>query len=516
MLRKLAQILSFGILAFQLYIPWSVPHLATQDGPAHVYTAFVTRDLILHRHTSPYHEMYRVQRSLLPNWTCTLLLAAYLSVFGPDHAEAFLMSVCLLAGYGAFAFCLRVLQAGMPGALLIANWLLQSWFLWGGFYNFYLGMALLPLMVGGYLRYRRQFTGLRAGVLAAALVLLFFTHLLPAAFALAILCVLGLWLGFWQKDGWRPFLLLLAALCPAALLILRYAVQWRSAALYQPQVLNSLLQFPQKLFVFSAGLVDQQRYLWMLVLVCTVVACCTLRREEARGPLGGLAFAAALAFIGYLFIPDVGFGGSVVKTRFAWAVFLLGSLVLCSAQRLPAMRVAAALVAGICLSAQLTVIARHARASSDAIGEYLAATDPLPEGAHFVRMNFTAPVAMARLSIDHLAFNPLLHLASLGAVRRHAVDLSDYQSATGTFSVQLKPSIDPGKQATLWAFESAGADAWISLEWLRKNMPVAIDYVLVVDDDSPGAGASPMRQVAANPGTPFATLYKLAALSAEH
>ena len=516
MLRKLAQVLSFGILAFQLYIPWSVPHLATQDGPAHVYTAFVTRDLVLHRHTSPYHQMYRVQKSLLPNWTCTLLLACYLGVFGPDHAEAFLMSICLLAGYGAFAYCLRVLQAGMPGALLLANWLLQSWFLWGGFYNFYLGMVLLPLIVGGYLRYQRRFDRLRAGLLAAALVVLFFTHLLPAAFALAILSVLALWLGFWQRDGWRPLLLLLAALCPAAVLILRYALQWRSAAIYHPAVLDSLLQFPQKLFVFSAGLADEQRYVWVLVLICIVIACCSLRREEARGPLGGLTLAAALAFIGYLLIPDLGFGGSVVKTRFAWAVFLLGGLVLCSAQKFRMIRVTAAFLVGLSLLAQLTVVARQARTSSDAVAEYLAATDPLPEGAHFVRMNFAAPMAMARLSIDHLAFNPLLHLASLGAVRRHAVDLSDYQSATGTFSVQLKPSIDPGKQATLWAFESAGADAWISLEWLRKNMPVAIDYVLLVDDQSPGSGAPAMQQAGVNTGTPFVGLYKLAALPAEN
>ena len=87
--------LSAAISAFQIYIPWSVPHLVTQDGPSHVYMAFVTKDLLFHRHTSPYHELYRVQKTALPNWTGTLILAAFLGVsgpgaFGPDHAEAFL------------------------------------------------------------------------------------------------------------------------------------------------------------------------------------------------------------------------------------------------------------------------------------------------------------------------------------------------------------------------------------------------------------------------------------------
>jgi hypothetical protein len=87
--------LSAAIFAFQIHIPWSVPHLVTQEGSSHVYMAFVTKDLLFHRHTSPYHELYRVKKTALPNWTGTLILAAFLGVSGPgafeaDHAEAFL------------------------------------------------------------------------------------------------------------------------------------------------------------------------------------------------------------------------------------------------------------------------------------------------------------------------------------------------------------------------------------------------------------------------------------------
>lgn len=41
---------------------------------------------------------------------------------------------------------------------------------------------------------------------------------------------------------------------------------------------------------------------------------------------GAVAAVTLLMFALYLLIPDLGFGGSVVKMRFAWAVFLFGGL----------------------------------------------------------------------------------------------------------------------------------------------------------------------------------------------
>jgi hypothetical protein len=45
----------------------------------------------------------------------------------------------------------------------LSNALLETWFLWTGFYNFYLGMAMVPLGIGFYARRSRRLTIRAAG-----------------------------------------------------------------------------------------------------------------------------------------------------------------------------------------------------------------------------------------------------------------------------------------------------------------------------------------------------------------
>ncbi|MDQ6665155.1 MAG: hypothetical protein M3Z23_12260, partial [Acidobacteriota bacterium] len=72
--RLLPAILSFALLALQAAIPWTARHFVTQDGPSHLYTATIAKDLLLHR-DSPYAAVYKFQPELVPNWTTTVLLA---------------------------------------------------------------------------------------------------------------------------------------------------------------------------------------------------------------------------------------------------------------------------------------------------------------------------------------------------------------------------------------------------------------------------------------------------------
>jgi len=74
-LDRLPAILAFALLAFQLALPWTVPHFATQDGPSHIYTAGVATDLILHHGHSHFSPVYQMNRRLVPNWTATILFA---------------------------------------------------------------------------------------------------------------------------------------------------------------------------------------------------------------------------------------------------------------------------------------------------------------------------------------------------------------------------------------------------------------------------------------------------------
>jgi len=308
---KFLRILSLAILAFQIYIPWSVPHFATQDGPSHVYTAFVTKDLVFHRHTSPYHALYFVQKFALPNWTGTLLLAGFLGVFGPDRAEAFVTTVCLLGGYGALAYCAAAFAGRKVEPFLLGNWLVESWFLWAGFYNFCLGMALLMALVGYYARHRVELNWRRAPVLAGGLVLLFFTHLIPAVLAGVALFMMEIWPGSGGRKEWgRPAL----AIAPTAGLVLLYASRFRGSAFVKSDVREALSHFPDKLFFFRGGWLGEQRFLWPVILCLIVSAILCLRRAEWRTPRGALGD-------GHLLFREIQIGQGLLRIAFRFLHF---------------------------------------------------------------------------------------------------------------------------------------------------------------------------------------------------
>jgi hypothetical protein len=520
-LRRWPALLSFALLAYQLYIPWSVNHLVTQDGPAHLYTAFMAKDLVFHRHSSPYHAVYHIQKSILPNWTCTILLAGIMGVFGPDHAEAFLMSFCLLAGYFSFAYGVRAIAPRASPYWVLGNWLIQSWFLWSGFYNFYLGMALLPAVIGYYVGHASDFKTRRAISLAAGLVMLFFTHLIPTLVAVMALFIVAVWSNLWRREGWRNLPFVAAALVPALSLVAIFAGRSRGVMKFSPEVQKAWESFPQLIFAFAVGRAGEQSLLWPGILLLVAVAALGMRGCEWRSTRGGLAVSALLAFVLYLLIPDSGFGGSAVKMRFAWAVFVLAGLVICSVDRLRPLQGAVGIYVAFLLVCQLTVIQRHVQSASDGVAAYLAATEHIDAGSRFVRMHYPAPGMARRFGTESLAFNPLLHVDALAAVRRHAVDLSDYQSASGTFGVYYKPSVGDGQRYTLWGLESPGMEGRKQLEWLRGNLPVKIDYVVLVGEDgSAQAAGTDMRVVGAelaekarlegvNPGAVFVRVYRL-------
>jgi hypothetical protein len=157
--------LAFALLTLQMAIPWTAPYFVTQDGPSHLYGATVARELVLHHRDSVYSPWYTIQRALIPNVTATFLLAVAESIAGPEHAEQVLASLAILAGFLAFCYASRALSTGVspgvsPGVshrlspwTPVANFLLQTWFLWLDFYNFYLGMALMAFPLGFYFRH---------------------------------------------------------------------------------------------------------------------------------------------------------------------------------------------------------------------------------------------------------------------------------------------------------------------------------------------------------------------------
>ena len=73
---------------------WTVPGFVTQDGPTHLYNAWILSCSFTS--PSPYQDYFVVQWQPLPNWVGHLALAGLLEVVSPWSADRIMMSVTLV------------------------------------------------------------------------------------------------------------------------------------------------------------------------------------------------------------------------------------------------------------------------------------------------------------------------------------------------------------------------------------------------------------------------------------
>ena len=478
--------LAFALLGWQVAIPWLIPHFATQDGPSHLYSATAMRDLVFHHSHTVYAPWYTIQRTPLPNWTASLALAGLGAIAGPDRAERLFVSSAILIGFLAIAYCIRALSKDANPWTPLANFLLQTWFLWLGFYNFYLGMALLPFAVGYYAKHARQMNARRAATLTAILLAIFSTHLIAAlvatlAIVLMTLCVA---LAKWREIRLRDLAPSLAATLPVYALAAFYALRPHDPKIWGGPALSVLRLFPMHVFVTASGPEGEQKLLRDILMGCIILAVFLLRGKEWKSPRGGLILAAATAFILYLFLPDEAFSGGAIKIRFAWVVFFLGGIAAIGASRLSWARGPLAICAAFFLASNFTATVRTLRGMSSAAADYLAVAEKIPPGATFVRLRYATPRAPDRFGYGNAGRDPLSHLDAFAAAKAHTVDLSDYEAPTRIFPLVFKSVVDPGQQSGLAALEGPDTESLPAFLWLSRMRAGPIDYVLVIGDES--------------------------------
>jgi len=521
--------LSFALLLYQLALPWTVPHFATQDGPSHLYSATVLWDLLLHHKTSVYSPLYTIQRSLLPNWTSTVVLAVIRSTVGAEHTEQLFVTLAFLMGFLAWCYANRSLSPGESPWTPVANFLYQTWFLWIGFFNFYLGMALLPLVLGFYTQKEGWLTLRRAGALALGLLVVFATHMVAAAAALAAVLAVGFWVHIaipvvtganpgrrWlpASDRVRQFGLVLLAAAPTVVLMALFAAGAETAVKPDPQIGWAWTEFPMHIFL-TAGGEAKQRLLWEFLMINAVVAALLLKKREWTSAKGGLVLAALLIFAIYLTVPDRGLGGNEAKIRFSWVFFVLAGLVACSASRLRVLRVPVAIFFAWFVCTNSIATQRTAAAVSGLVGEYLAVAGGIAPAASFVRLRYPVPELPERYHYAGSGRDPVFHLDALVAARQRSLDLSDYEALSLVFPVVYKSYIEPAQLSGLWSFEGPDPDSPNTLRWIDDSFPVPVDFVMVIGDIDAAQAvrmgmpqmidylASAMRTVAASPDRLF-------------
>lgn len=491
LLRFTPAALSLALLAGQLAIPWLPSHLVTQDGPSHLYGGVILRGLLFHHAHSVYSPWYTVQRAPLPNWTATLVLALADTVFGAGNAERVFMSLAILAGFIALACASRALTPDSPPFHPLSNFLLQTWFLWIGFYNFYLGMALVPFAIGYYVQRRGALGWQRVAGLGAIFLVVFLSHLVAAFVAIMAVLIMALWTVFLGPEPRkaRGFFTVVVAALPVCVLALWYALGQQEHGRFVPDAKFAWDVFPMQVFVTASGPDGFQGMPRKVLLGFAILAVALLRKSEWRSPRGGLALAAILAFLLYLFLPDNGLGGGYVKIRFSYAVFLLAGIAALHTHRLRGLGVPLALYFAFVLAHNFVATERALYQISDAANEYLSVACRIPPDAIFVRLRYATPNAPDRFLYKDAGRDPLEHLDAFVAASHQSVDLTDYEALSRNFPIVSKKNIDAGQQSGLGAFQGPDSGSIETLKWLNKGLPKPIEYEMVVGDSDSAEAA---------------------------
>ena len=190
-----------GLLLPIMIAIWAVPGFSTQDGPTHLYNAWILSQSF--RSDSPYQAYYQVHWQPLPNWAGHLALAGLVRLVSPGTADRIMITVTLLAFAVAFVWLRWKVRGGeaMPGACLFIVILAPN-FLWLlGFTSFLLGCCLLPITLGVWWSGRDQLGTGRLVVLAVLLVLGYFCHLVSLGLTAAGLAFLALFAPAQNNTG---------------------------------------------------------------------------------------------------------------------------------------------------------------------------------------------------------------------------------------------------------------------------------------------------------------------------
>jgi hypothetical protein len=176
--NNLWHVLLLGIVLYAIWIPH---RFLTQDGPSHLYTAAVFRQLAAHPHSDACYQLVQPPPSnSLAAWTGAFLIPWV----GWALTEKIWATVYVVLFVAGGAYLALLIDSG--NSLLGVYALLLNPFLFAGFWNFNLAVGLLFLALALTVRCLRRLSWLHAvlGLILAAC--LYFTHLLVFAAFLSV------------------------------------------------------------------------------------------------------------------------------------------------------------------------------------------------------------------------------------------------------------------------------------------------------------------------------------------
>lgn len=261
------RLLWVGFALLLLYLVWGLPYFPTQDGPSHLYNAWVMT--VLGDPAYPLlTEAYSLRGELFPNWAGQAILSGLIRVTSPAIAEKMLFSLLVLGLPAATLILAHSVNRGRvdpdpPWWSLLGFFFALNHPLHKGFQNHGLGLILFLLILSWWWRNRqRGWTWMGIIILDTLLLTTYFCHIVPFLISLVSLTALELCSG----DTRQNRLWVLAGLAPVGLLLLYYLSTFGEPAAFSWPEADGL--WIKTLYLLKAGMLMgfSRREVWYIAL----------------------------------------------------------------------------------------------------------------------------------------------------------------------------------------------------------------------------------------------------------
>ena len=170
---------------------WLIKWFVTDDGPNHLYNAFILSKLA--EGNAFFKSFYAARGGLLPYTATYKTLSALMWIGSPRFADRIMMTATSL-GFAGSVLWLRWRVCGWTAMSVVAPFVFLLSFskLWlYGLYGFLIGASLFVVALGMWWKWRENLTLARITVLAILLVLNFFFHIISATVAVGATVILA-------------------------------------------------------------------------------------------------------------------------------------------------------------------------------------------------------------------------------------------------------------------------------------------------------------------------------------
>ena len=217
--RQHKRILIFVLLVLHVLPFWIFTYFPSQDGPAHIYNAYVLKVFHHVEEGALMRQYYQLNLTLFPNWFAHAFLMLLMHVVSPLIAEKILLSlIIILFPLSLFYFLDAVDKGnnlyGFLGFLFSYHYLLHM-----GFYSFSISVPLFFFSLGYFVKHKSEMSLNNVAILNILCVGTYFCHILSYGLLMLSLILVSI-ISFYKNP--RRIIALLSYMIPLFFLMANY------------------------------------------------------------------------------------------------------------------------------------------------------------------------------------------------------------------------------------------------------------------------------------------------------